>query len=244
MASSSDPDTEPPTSWRNDVLAHQPAPILSFLLQTAILDSFNVGLCEAVIAGEDSTWSARSLHRFGSNSATVHNRSRRSTANGIADHQIYSQRPAGSARHGRAKGPIVRSALQHRAAHWYAQQRPGGRGSACTPVPAGDRELAARCIAQGSCVRAQPRRIARTLERWPGLWLRPNSSRSAADLLDRARLQPLFSRGDSGALARAVAHAAALLEGRNQHDLYRKFERGTVRGCVAVSSAVGAYFSC
>ena len=33
----------------DDVLAHQPAAMVSFLFQTAILDRFCVALCEAVI---------------------------------------------------------------------------------------------------------------------------------------------------------------------------------------------------
>ena len=43
----------------DDVLSHQPAAIVSFLLQTAILDRFCVALCEAVSSSEDPKWSAR-----------------------------------------------------------------------------------------------------------------------------------------------------------------------------------------
>ena len=43
----------------DDVLSHQPAAILSFLLQSAILDHFCVALCEAVISSEDPEWSVR-----------------------------------------------------------------------------------------------------------------------------------------------------------------------------------------
>ena len=43
----------------DDVLARQPAAIVSFLFQTAILDRFCVSLCEAVISSEDPRWSAR-----------------------------------------------------------------------------------------------------------------------------------------------------------------------------------------
>ena len=43
LASLSNLDAEFADFLANDVLSRQPAPILSFLLQTAILDSFYVG---------------------------------------------------------------------------------------------------------------------------------------------------------------------------------------------------------
>ena len=43
----------------DDVLPHQPAAILSFLLQSAIPDQFCVSLCEAVISIDDPEWSVR-----------------------------------------------------------------------------------------------------------------------------------------------------------------------------------------
>ena len=41
----------------NDVLSRQPAPILSFLFQTAVLESFSVALCTDVVRSEDPEWS-------------------------------------------------------------------------------------------------------------------------------------------------------------------------------------------
>ena len=59
MESLSNLDAEFADYLANDVLSRQPAAILSFLWQTAILDNVCVELCEAVVAGEDPEWTAR-----------------------------------------------------------------------------------------------------------------------------------------------------------------------------------------
>ena len=80
-----------------------------------------------------------------------------------------------------------------------------------------------------------------TLERWLGLFA-PEFIQARADLLIVHGFS-LFLSWQLGALAKTVVRAATLLE-RESSATYPEAELGTLRGCLAVLSAVGAYFSC
>ena len=126
-------------------------------------------------------------------------------------------------------GPDRVSALQHRAANWYAQH--GLVDEAVRhALAAGDRELAARCIAQGLCD-VLNREDCPTLERWLGLFA-PEFIEERAELLI-VRGFSLFLSWQLGALAKVVTRAAALLEGEISTTL-PEVELETLRRCVAV----------
>jgi LuxR family transcriptional regulator, maltose regulon positive regulatory protein len=228
-------DTEFAGFLANDVLAHQPAPILSFLLQTAILNSFNVALCEAVIASEVPEWSARRCIDW-LEERNLFITSLDGHSEWYRYHQIF--RSVLLERATAELGPQRVSALQHRAADWYAQH--GLVDEAVRhALAAGDRELAARCIAQGLCD-VLNHEDCPTLDRWLGLFV-PEFIEERADLLI-VRGFSLFLSWQLGALASVVARAAVLLEGEISTTL-PEVELETLRGCVAVLAAVGVYFS-
>ena len=212
LASLSDLDTEFADFLANDVLAHQPAPILSFLLQTAILDSFNVALCEAVIASEDPKWSARRCIDW-LEQRNLFITSLDGHSEWYRYHQIF--RSVLLERATAELGPDRVSALQHRAADWYAQHGLVDE-AVLHALAAGDRELAARCIAQGLCD-VLNHEDCPTLDRWLGLFA-PEFIEERADLLI-VRGFSLFLSWQLGALARARRTCCRSAGRRNQHDL-------------------------
>lgn len=219
----------------NDVLAQQPPAIQSFLLQTAILDSFCVALCDAVIANEDREWSARRCIDW-LEQRNLFITSLGSHSEWYRFHQIF--RSVLLERAMVELGPSRISGLQHRSATWYAQHGLVDE-AVLYALAAGDRELAARFIYQGLCD-VLNREDYPTLERWLGLFAH-EFVQERADLLI-VRGYSLFLSWQLGALAKVVVRAAALLEGETS-TTYPEAELGTLRGCLAVLSAVGAYFS-
>ena len=187
-----------------DVLSHQPAAILSFLLQTAILDQFCVALCEAAISSEEE-WNARRCidwverHNLFVSSLDSHKE-------WYGYHQMF--RDVLLPRAVAELGPDRVADLQRKAAAWFAN-----RGLVDEAVryalAAGDRELAAGFVAQGLC-EVLNREDRPTLDRWLGYF---------PDEFVQGRLDLLIVRGFSlflswqvGPLARLLPHAAALLE--------------------------------
>ena len=183
----------------NDVLSRQPAAIVSFLLQTAILDNVCVGLCEAVMASKDPEWSARRcidwLER-----CNLFITSLDSQREWYRYHQIF--RSVLLERAVAELGPDRVSALQHSAADWYAQH--GMVDEAVRhALAAGDRELAARFIDQGLCDVLN----RKDAPRWSaGLAsLRPEFIQARADTLIVHGFK-LFLSWQLGALAKTVPH--------------------------------------
>ena len=212
----------------DDVLSHQPAAILSFLLQTAILDHFCVALCEAVISSEEE-WNARRCidwverHNLFVSSLDSHKE-------WYGYHQMF--RDVLLQRAMAELGPDRVADLQRKAAAWFAN-----RGLVDEAVryalAAGDRELAAGFVAQGLC-EALNREDRPTLDRWLGYF---------PDGFVQDRLDLLIVRGFSlflswqvGPLARLLPRAAALLE-QESRMVTAGAEPGALRGCLAVLSA-------
>ena len=215
-----------------DVLSHQPAAILSFLLQTAILDHFCVALCEAAISSEEA-WNARRCIDW----VERHNlfvSSLDSDREWYGYHQMFRDvlLPRAMAELGLARV----ADLQRKAAAWFAN-----RGLVDEAVryalAAGDRELAADFIAQG-LREALNREDRPTLDRWLGYF---------PDGFVQARLDLLIVQGFSlflswqvGPLARLLPRAAALLEQESKM-VTAGAEPGALRGCLAVLSAFVAW---
>ena len=214
----------------DDVLSRQPAAIVSFLLQTAILDRFCVALCEAVISSEDPRWTARDCIEW----VERHNlfvSSLDSHQEWYGYHQMFRSMLL---QHATAElRPDRVAELQCRAAAWFAH-----RGQVDEAVryalAAGDRELAADFIAQGLC-EVLNREDRPTLERWLGYF---------PDEFVQDRLDLLLVRGFSlflswqiGPLARLLPHASALLE----QMVTAGAEPEALRGCLAGQSAFVAY---
>ena len=228
-------DTEFADFLANDVLAQQPPAIQSFLLQTAILDSFCGALCDAVIANEDREWSARRCIDW-LEQRNLFITSLDSHSEWYRFHQIF--RSVLLERAMVELGPSRIAGLQHRSATWYAQHDLVDE-AVLYALAAGDRELAARFIGQGLCD-VLNREDYPTLERWLGLFAH-EFVQERADLLI-VRGYSLFLSWQLGALAKVVVRAAALLAGETS-TTDSEAELGTLRGCLAVLSAVGAYFS-
>ena len=218
----------------DDVLPHQPAAILSFLLQSAIPEQFCVSLCEAVISSDDPEWSVRRCIDW----VERHNLFISSLDNQKEWYEYHQMFRDGLLQRARAElGPDRVAELQRRAAAWFAS-----RGLMDEAVPlalaANDRELAVVFMAQG--LRNVLNREDRlTLERWLGLF---------PDEFVQNRPELLVIRGFSlllawqwRPLARLLAHTAALLE-RESITTSAEVEPGALRGCLAVLSALVAYF--
>jgi LuxR family transcriptional regulator, maltose regulon positive regulatory protein len=218
----------------DDVLAHQPAPVLSFLLQTAILENFCAELCEAVVSSEDPEWSARQcIDWIERRNLFVSSLDGRREWYGY--HQIF--RSVLLERSKAKLGPDGVSGLHSRAAAWFAQ-----RGQADEAVrhalAAGDRDLAAGFVAQG--LRDVLNREDRpTLQRWLALF----PDEFVQDHLDLLIVQAfsLFLSWQLSPLARVLPRAAALL-GWERSTTSAGIELGVLRGCLSALSAFVAYF--
>lgn len=216
-----------------DVLAQQPPAIVSFLLQTAILDPFCVALCEAVIASDDPDWSAHRCVEWVER-RNLFVSSLDSHKEWYGYHQMFRSMLLQHAMAELGSGRIAE--LQRRAAAWFAQH--GLADEAIRhALAAGDRELAAGFIAQG-LADVLNREDRPTLDRWLGYF---------SDEFVQNRLDLLIVRGFSlflswqvGPLARLLHHAAALLE-QQSSSAAAGTEPGTLRGCLAVLSAFVAY---
>jgi LuxR family transcriptional regulator, maltose regulon positive regulatory protein len=217
-----------------DVLAHQPAPVLSFLLQTSILDNFCVGLCEAVVTSEDPEWSAREcINWIERHNLFVSSLDGRREWYGY--HQMF--RAVLLERATSELGPDGVAELHRKAAAWFAQ-----RGQADEAVrhalAAGDPELAANSVAQGLCD-VLNREDRPTLERWLSLF--PEEFlQDHADLL-LVQAFSLFLSWQLSPLARVLPRVAALI-GRERSTASAGIEPGMLRGCLAALSAFVAYF--
>ena len=215
-----------------DVLARQPAAILSFLLQTAILDRFCVALCEAAISSEEA-WNARRCidwverHNLFVSALDSHKE-------WYGYHQMFRDvlLPRAMAELGSDRV----ADLQRKAAAWFAH-----RGlvdeAVLYALAAGDRELAAGFIAQGLC-EVLNREDRPTLDRWLG-YFPDEFVQGHLDLLI-VRGFSLFLSWQIGPLARLLPHAAALLE-QESGMAKAGAEPGALRGCLAVLSAFVAY---
>ena len=214
------------------MLSHQPAAILSFLLQTAILDQFCVALCEAAISSEEA-WNARRCIDW----VERHNlfvSSLDSDREWYGYHQMF--RDVLLPRAMAELGPARVADLQRKAAAWFAN-----RGLVDEAVryalAASDLELAAGFVAQGLC-EALNREDRPTLDRWLGYF---------PDGFVQARLDLLIVQGFSlflswqvGPLARLLPRAAALLE-QESKTVKAEAEPRALRGCLAVLSAFVAW---
>ena len=180
-----------------DVLAQQPPAIVSFLLQTAILDPFCVALCEAVISTEDPEWSAhRCIEWVERRNLFVSSLDSHKEWYGY--HQMFRSMLL---QHAMAElGPDRIAELQRKAAAWFAQH--GLADEAIRhALAAGDRELAAGFIAQG-LADVLNREDRPTLDRWLGYF---------PDEFVQNRLDLLIVRGFSLFLSWQVGPLARLL---------------------------------
>jgi LuxR family maltose regulon positive regulatory protein len=216
----------------DDVLSHQPAAIVSFLLQTAILDPFCVALCEAVISSEEEWSAAKCIEWVERRNLFISSLDSHKEWYGY--HQMFRDvlLPRAMAELGRDRV----SDLQRRAAAWFAQ-----RGLVDEAVrhalAAGDCELAAGFIAQGLCD-VLNREDRPTLDRWLGYF--PDEFIQERPHLLIVRGFSLFLSWQVGPLARLLQHAAALLE-QNSGMAAAGAEPGALRGCLAVLTAFVAY---
>ena len=217
----------------HDVLAHLPAAIVSFLLQTAILDPFCVALCEATVSSEDPEWNARPCIEW----IERHNlfvSSLDSRKEWYRYHQMF--RDVLLPRAVAELGSDRVTDLQRKAAAWFAH-----RGVVDEAVrfalAAGDHELAADFVAQGLSD-VLNREDRPTLERWLGYF--PDEFVQDHLVLLIVRGFSLFLSWQVGALARLLPHAAALLESESAAATAGT-EPGALRGCLAVLSAFVAY---
>ena len=216
----------------DDVLAHQPAAIVSFLLQTAILDRFCLALCEATISSEEE-WNARRCidwverRNLFVNSLESHDK-------WYGYHQMF--RDVLLQRAMAELAPDRVSALQRRAAAWFAH-----RGQVDEAVryalAAGDREMAAGFVAQGLC-EALNREDRPTLDRWLS-YFPDGFVQDRADLLI-VRGWSLSLSWQVGSLVRLLPRAAAVLEQESRMTAAGT-ESGTLRGCLATLSAFVAW---
>ena len=212
----------------SELLAHQPAAIVSFF-QTSILESFCTELCDDV-SSEDAKWTARrciewvELHNLFVSSLDSHKE-------WYGYHQMFRSMLL---QHATAElGPDRVSALQRRAAAWFAHRGQVDEGVRYA-LAAGDLELAAGFVAQGLSD-VLNREDRPTLERWLGYF---------PDEFVQDRLDLLIVRGFSlflswqiGPLARLLSHASALLE----QVVTAGAEPEALRGCLAGQSAFVAY---
>ncbi len=218
----------------SELLAHQPAPVRSFLLQTSILESFCTELCDDVIEAEDSEWNVRRCIDW-IESHNLFVTSLDSRREWYRYHQMF--RSALLERALAELGPGRVNELQCSSASWFAQ-----RGSIDEAVSlalaAGDRELASRCIANGFRD-ALDRQDRATLDRW--LRLFPDEFVRARPDLMLVRCASLQISWQLGTLATELRHTVKLLGepvfGSTGIDL------DTVRGCVSVLSAIDAYLA-
>jgi len=215
-----------------DVLSHQPAAILSFLLQTAILDHFCVALCEAAISSEEG-WNARRCIDW----VERHNlfvSSLDSYKEWYEYHQMFRDvlLPRAMAELGSDRV----ADLQRKAAAWFAN-----RGLVDEAVryalAAGDREMAAGFVAQGLCD-VLNREDRPTLDRWLG-YFPDEFVQNRLDLL-LVRGFSLFLSWQVGPLARLLPRAVALLE-QESGMVTAGAEPGALRGCLAVLCAFVAW---
>ena len=217
----------------DDVLARQPAPILPFLLQTAILDRFCVALCEATVSSEDPEWNARRCIDW----VEGHNlfvSSLDSRKEWYRYHQMF--RDVLLPRAVAELGPDHVADLQRKAAAWFASRGLVDEALRLA-LAAGDRELAAGFVAQGLCD-VLNREDRPTLERWLSLF--PDEFvQERPDLLIVQGFS-LFLSWQVGPLARLLPHAAALLE-QESGMATAGAEPGALRGCLAVLSAFVAW---
>ena len=212
----------------DDVLARQPAAIVWFLLQTAILDRFCLALCEAAISSEEG-WNARRClawveqHNLFVNALDSHDK-------WYAYHQLF--RDVLLQRAMAELAPDRVSALQRRAAAWFAH-----RGQVDEAVryalAAGDREMAAGFVAQGLC-EALNREDRPTLDRWLS-YFPDGFVQDRADLLI-VRGWSLALSWQVGSLVGLLPRAAAVLEQESRMTAAGT-ESGTLRGCLATLSA-------
>jgi LuxR family transcriptional regulator, maltose regulon positive regulatory protein len=234
LASLSGSDAEFVEYLADDVLSQQPAPVLSFMYQTAILDHFRMALCEAVVEVEDPAWSVRRcvdwLERRNLFLIPLD-----SHKEWYRYHHMFRsmllKRLSEELEHRRITG------LQRSAAAWFAEQ--GLIEEALRyALAADDLDLAAQFVNQGLCD-VLNREDRPTLERWLGLFRREFIQNRADLLIVKAVSQNIASQLNP--MSQTVQRAAVLLEAADRGTLVEA-ESKIWHGLLALMSAAVAYF--
>ncbi len=216
-----------------DVLSHQPAQILSFLLQTAVLPQFCVTLCDVVVAYEDPAWRARRCIDW----LIEHNlfvTSLDHRGEWYRCHQML--RNVLLARAAVELGSGQMNDQQRKAAAWFAQR--GLMDEAISyALAAGDLDLAADFVDQGLCDLLN-REDRPTLERWLALFPDDFVQARPGLLIIKGTIQ--IASWQIGALAKTRQSLADLLT-RQHGTALPEPDPGIWRGTLTVLSAALAY---
>jgi LuxR family maltose regulon positive regulatory protein len=216
----------------SELLAHQPAPVRSFLLETSILEDFSIELCDDVLEAEDPEWSVRRCIDW-IESRNLFVTSLDSRREWYRYHQMF--RSALLERAQAELGPERVSDIQRSAANWFTHR--GLVDEAVShALAAGDRELASYCVANGLC-EVLNRQDRATLERWLSLF--PDEFIQTRLELMIVRCMSLHFSWQLGAFAKALPQMLKLLE--QPVDSPPGFDPNALRGCAHVVAGVDAY---